>query len=52
MLVDMIDDFSNFKVLIVKNANIEYFDLSEKVIIHDDNLFERRKTLVQEQWEI
>ena len=36
MLVDIIDDCSNFKVLIVKNFNLEYFDLSEKVIIHED----------------
>ena len=36
----------------MKTVNIEYFDLSEKVIIHDNNLFERMKTLVQEKWEI
>ena len=42
MFVDIIDHFSNLKVPAVNNFNPEYFNLSEKFIIHDDNLFEIR----------
>ena len=40
MLVDIIDNSSNSKILIVKNSNLEYFDLARNSIIHGDALFE------------
>ena len=42
IIVGIINDYYNFKVLIVENINLAYFDWDEKVIIHDDNLFELR----------
>ena len=39
ILAGIIEDFSNFKVLIVKMFSLEYFDLSEKAVINDSNLF-------------
>ena len=42
ILVDIIDDCYNFKVLIVENFNLGYFDFSEKVTINNDTLFELR----------
>ena len=45
MIVDMIDDCYNLKVLIVNNFNLEYVGLCEKVIIYNDTLFEPRKII-------
>ena len=42
ILVDIIDDCNHFKVLIVNIFNLEYFDLTGEVIIHDNTLFELR----------
>ena len=44
IIFDVIDDCSNFKVLIVNFLNLEYFDFDKKrVIIHDDEFFELKK---------
>ena len=40
IIVDIIYDCSNFKVLIVKLLDLEYFDLPGKIIINDNILFE------------
>ena len=45
MRFGIIDDCSNFKVLIVKIFNPEYFDLDKKVNIHDHTLFEPRTSI-------
>ena len=45
MIADIIDDCSNFKVIIQKNFNPEYLDLAEKVIIHDNPLFGLKKII-------
>ena len=42
ILIDKIDCFSSFEVLIVNNFNLEYFYLAKKVVIHDTVLFELR----------
>ena len=46
MFVDIIDYCSNHKLLIVNFLNLEYFYLSEEVIIYDDTLFELSANIV------
>ena len=45
IIVDIIDDYSNRKVLIVNIFNLEHSDLAEKVIIRGDTLFELSKII-------
>ena len=45
MIASIIDDCSNFRIPIVNNVNLKYFDLSEKFIINENNLFELGKII-------
>ena len=45
ILVDLLEDYCDYRVLIFNFLNTEYFNLNERVAVHD-NIFELRAVIV------